>query len=82
MKVRLSTTVNEDTLRKAREVAGGGTDAAMVERALRALIAEQRAVEIDASYDAYVELPPDTPDEWGDPAEFNARAVRAVGERR
>lgn len=79
MKVRLSTTVDEDILRKAREVAGGGTDASMVEQALRALIAQQREVEIDAAYDAYVDLPPDTLDEWGDPADFNARAARAAG---
>jgi len=82
MKVRLSTTVDEDVLRQARDVAGVGTDASMVERALRALIAQHRETEIDAAYDTYLVLPPDTPDEWGDPVAFNDRAAgsAAVGQ--
>jgi hypothetical protein len=38
----------------------------MVDDALRALLARNRAREIDAGYAAYDEKPVDQPDEWGD----------------
>jgi len=37
-----------------------------VDDALRALLARNRAHEIDAGYAAYDENPADQPDEWGD----------------
>lgn len=70
-KVRVSTTVEEQLLRRARELDPSGTDAAMLERALLSLIEQHRRVEIDAAYvDAWAEHPLEEPDEWGDLASF------------
>lgn len=52
-RVRLSTTVDEDLLSNARSVRVGLTDAALVDEALRTLLARERAAQIDASYSAY-----------------------------
>lgn len=53
----------------------------MIERALRALLAEVRAVEIDRAYSTgYAAQPMNAPDEWGDLASFGA-AVRTSGPR-
>lgn len=65
-RIRLSTTVDASLLEAARGVHPGPTDAALVDDALRALLARNRAHEIDASYAAYDEKPTDQPDEWGD----------------
>jgi hypothetical protein len=65
-RIRLSTTVDADLLRWAREARSGVTDAALVDEALGALLARHRSAEIDASYVAYDEHPPNEPDEWGD----------------
>ena len=43
--------------------------------ALRALLAQHRSAEVDASYAAYDEHPIDEPDEWGDLASFRAAAA-------
>ena len=74
VRTRLSTTVDTDLLTAARKLRVGGTDAAMVDDALRALLARSRAAEIDASYAAYDAHPPDEPDEWGDLASWRRAA--------
>lgn len=76
-RTRISTTVDEDLLRVARRVRSGTTDAAMIDEALRALVARHRSAEIDASYAAYDEHPLDEPDEWGDLASFRKAAGRS-----
>ncbi|MGV1005872.1 MAG: type II toxin-antitoxin system VapB family antitoxin [Candidatus Nanopelagicales bacterium] len=65
-RIRLSTTVDASLLEAARNLSSGRTDAAVVDDALRALLARNRASEIDVAYAAYDELPVDQPDEWGD----------------
>ena len=65
-RIRLSTTVDASLLEAARSLHSGPTDAALVDDALRALLARNRAHEIDASYAAYDEKPADHHDEWGD----------------
>lgn len=65
-RIRLSTTVDADLLGAARKLHLRGTDAALVDEALRALLNRHRAADIDARYDAYDTHPADEPDEWGD----------------
>ena len=65
-RIRLSTTVDAELLGSARSLRAGSTDAALVDEALRALLAKQRAAEVDASYAAYDTQPTSEPDEWGD----------------
>ncbi len=78
---RISTTVDADLLARARALDLSGTDASMIERALRALLADVRAGEIDQAYAAgYAAQPMDTPDEWGDLASFGT-AIRSRGSR-
>lgn len=74
-RVRVSTTVDEGVLAEARSIRSGVTDAALLDEALRALLSQQRAGELDASYSAYDEHPIDEPDEWGDLASFRAAAA-------
>lgn len=74
MRVRLSTTVDESLLARARATRPDATDAAVVDDALRALLASHRSAEIDASYAAYDVHPIDEPDEWGDLDSFRAAA--------
>jgi hypothetical protein len=71
----VSTTVDEQLLAGARGLRQGATDAALLDEALSAFLAYNRAVEIDASYRAYDDQPLDRPDEWGDLASFRARAA-------
>jgi hypothetical protein len=73
-RVRVSTTVDEQLLAKARGVRAGSTDAALLDEALEALLARHRAAEIDAAYAVYDQLPLDEPDEWGDLASFREAA--------
>ncbi len=73
-RTRLSTTVDADLLQSARGTRAGGTDAALIDAALEALLARHRAVELDASYAAYDVHPIDEPDEWGDLASFRRAA--------
>ncbi len=54
----------------------GDTDAAMIDEALRALVARNRSAEVESSYTAYDEHPLDEPDEWGDLASFREAAAR------
>jgi hypothetical protein len=62
-------------LASARGVRSKLTDAALLDEALAALLARDRAVEIDASYAAYDEHPLQTHDEWGDLASFREAAA-------
>jgi hypothetical protein len=73
-RVRVSTTVDETLLNQARDIRRI-TDAALLDEALRALLARHRAGEIDASYTVYNDHPIDEPDEWGDLASFRAAAA-------
>ena len=74
-RVRVSTTVDEHLLAKARAIGGESTDAALLDAALAALLARHRASEIDAAYAAYEERPLDEPDEWGSLAAFHEAAA-------
>ncbi len=74
-RIRLSTTVDADLLDQARKVAPWPSDAALIDDALAALLARNRAVEIDASYAAYDIHPLEEPDEWGDLASFRRAAA-------
>jgi len=74
-RIRLSTTVDATLLTSARSTRSGLTDAALVDEALRALLARYWSAEIDASYAVYDEHPADEPDEWGDLASWR----RATG---
>jgi hypothetical protein len=74
-RARLSTTVDATLLEQARGIRSGGTDAALVDEALAALLARHRAAEVDASYAAYDEHPIDEPDEWGDLTSFRRAAA-------
>lgn len=76
-RTRLSTTVDADLLRRARNLRAGSNDAALIDVALSALLAAHRRAELDASYAAYDEHPIDEPDEWGDLASFR-EAVAAT----
>lgn len=74
-RIRLSTTVDSNLLDNARHLRSGITDAALVDEALRALLAQLRSAEVDASYAAYDEHPIDEPDHWGDLATFRRAAA-------
>jgi hypothetical protein len=73
-RVRISTTVDERLLATARQARSGVNDAALIDEALGALLARNRAVEIDAAYGAYDRLPLEASDEWGDLASFREAA--------
>ena len=73
-RVRISTTVDGQLLAAARERRSGLNDSALIDEALDALLARNRAVEIDAAYAAYDRLPLDAADEWGDLASFRSAA--------
>ena len=74
-RVRVSTTVDGEALEQARRIRRGVTDAALIDEALRALLARHRAGELDAAYAAYDDHPINEPDEWGDLASFRAAAA-------
>ncbi len=74
-RTRLSTTVDAELLDSARNLRVGGTNAALVDEALRALLLRHRSAELDASYAAYDEHPIDEPDEWGDLASWRQAAA-------
>jgi hypothetical protein len=74
-RTRLSTTVDSELLEDARRLRSGGTDAALIDAALQALLERHRAAEVDASYAAYDQHPLDEADEWGDLASFRAGAA-------
>jgi len=68
---RVSTTVDNDLLGRARRLEEWPNDAAMMDAALDALVGRYREAEIDAAYEAYDRHPLDEPDEWGDLASFH-----------
>lgn len=76
-RVRVSTTVDGELLARARRARAGSNDATLLDAALEALLARERAAELDASYRAYDELPLDAGDEWGDLASFREAAGRS-----
>ena len=73
-RVRISTTVDEQLLAAARRMRSELADAALIDEALRELLARHRAGEIDAAYAAYDRLPRDSDDEWG-----NLESFRGTG---
>ena len=73
-RVRVSTTVDERLLATARRMRSGLADSALIDEALAALLARNRAVEVDAAYAAYDRVPLDADDEWGDLASFRRAA--------
>ena len=73
-RVRISTTVDEHLLATARRTRAALADSALIDEALGALLARNRAVEIDAAYAAYDRVPLDADDEWGDLASFRTAA--------
>jgi hypothetical protein len=74
-RIRVSTTVDDQLLKDARQMSAGLNDAALLDEALAALLARYRAAEIDASYAAYDHQPMDDPDEWGDLDSFREAAT-------
>jgi hypothetical protein len=74
-RVRVSTTVDGDLLDATRRLRSGANDAKLLDEALGALVARNRASEIDAAYPAYDELPIDESDEWGNLAAFRVGAA-------
>lgn len=76
-RARISTTVDKELLEGARRARATASDAELIDEALTALLARDRAAEIDATYAAvYSEHPLDEPDEWGDLASFRQAAGR------
>jgi hypothetical protein len=74
-RMRVSTTVDEQLLERARQALAPLTDAAVLDQALAALLHRHRAAEIDAAYTAYDEHPLEEPDAWGDLASFREAAA-------
>jgi len=74
-RTRVSTIVDESLIEQARQLRSGLNDAALLDEALGALLAQHRAAEIDASYAIYDDVPLDTSDEWGDLASFREAAA-------
>lgn len=73
-RTRVSTTVDDALLTEAREVTAAGSDAALLDQALAALLAQHRHAEVDLAYAAYDSVPLDEPDEWGDLSSFRIDA--------
>lgn len=73
---RVSTTVDDHLLDRARHLEEWPNDAAMMDAALDALVGRYREAEIDAAYEAYDRHPLDEPDEWGDLASFHEANLR------
>lgn len=67
--------MDEGLLAEARGLRLGSTDAALVDEALRALLAPHRSAKLDAAYSAYDDHPLDEPDEWGDLSSFREAAA-------
>ena len=74
-RTRVSTTVDDDLLSEARRVVGAGSDAALLDQALDALLAQHRRAEVDRAYAAYDRHPLTEPDEWGDLGSFRSAAA-------
>jgi len=76
-RMRVSTTVDGDLLRRARESSAGTTDSKLLDQALSALLARNRRSELDAAYASYDDHPIDQPDEWGDLGSFREAAANS-----
>jgi hypothetical protein len=76
-RVRVSTTVDGQLLASARRARAELNDAALLDAALEALVARERAAEIDAGYLVYDDVPLESTDEWGDLASFRKAAARS-----
>jgi hypothetical protein len=74
-RTRLSTTVDAELLGTARRLREGSSDAMLIDEALAALLAHERAAETDASYEPYNAHPLDEADAWGDLASFRRAAA-------
>jgi hypothetical protein len=74
-RTRVSTTVDDELLASARRTLSTLTDAALLDRALAALVDKHRAAEIDAAYAIYDEHPLEEPDAWGELASFREAAA-------
>ncbi len=68
----MSTTVDGELLEEARRLRANVNDATLFDEALIALVARNRAREIDSAHAGYGEFPIDDSDEWGNLAEFRA----------
>ena len=66
--------MDEDLLTRARQARAESTDAALIDEALAAFLARQRAAEIDEAYRTYDHQPIDEHDKWGDLASFRTAA--------
>ena len=75
VRVRVSTTVDEQLLTRARQARSELADSALIDEALAAVLARTRTAEIEAAYAAYDRFPLDTSDEWGDLASFRRAAA-------
>jgi hypothetical protein len=73
-RLRVSTTVDQRLLESARRLRAPLNDAALLDEALRALLAQHRTAEVDAAYLVYDDVPLDEPDEWGDLQSFRNAA--------
>ena len=76
-RIRVSTTVDETLLTRARQIRAGANDATLLDEALEALLRRHRAAEFDSAYEAYDEHPLNEPDAWGDLASFRETAARS-----
>lgn len=77
-RIRVSTTVDEDLWAEARAAHGPGTDASVLEAALRDYLRAHHRAEIDTAYAAaYAERPWDISDAWGDVADWQGRIAAA-----
>lgn len=74
-RIRISTTVDEELLRAARHTRAGVNDASLMDEALAALLARERAAVIEASYESYDTHPIKEPDDWGDLDSFRRAAA-------
>jgi hypothetical protein len=74
-RVRVSTTVDGELLRRARRARRRVPDSALLDEALDALLSRLRAAELDAAYEAYDAHPLEEGDAWGDLASFHDAAA-------
>jgi Arc/MetJ family transcription regulator len=74
-RTRVSTTVDDELLTRAREMTGAPSDSALLDQALGALLDRHRRAEIDRAYVAYDEHPLEEADDWGDLASFRSAAA-------
>lgn len=66
--------MDQALLEEARRVRSESNDAALIDEALAALLAQHRTAQIDAAYASYDDQPIDAPDDWGDLASFREAA--------